>query len=74
MNFYLPIFITMGFICLQAMVSQKNLLWASFSIALLYLIFVLKVAPNYDWGVILVLCCLNFWILFIVSWATRPKY
>ncbi|MFF3102091.1 hypothetical protein [Viridibacillus arvi] len=74
MNFYLPIIITMAFIFLQAMVSQKYLLWASFSIALLYMIFVFKVVPHYDWGIILILCCISFWLMFVVSWATRPKY
>ncbi|MGE7919041.1 hypothetical protein ACQKM9_08825 [Viridibacillus sp. NPDC093762] len=74
MNFYLPIIITMGFIYLQATVSQKGILWASFSVALLYMILVFKITPYYDWVVILVLSCLCFWLMFVAAWAKRPKY
>ncbi|OMC79247.1 hypothetical protein BK130_18850 [Viridibacillus sp. FSL H8-0123] len=74
MDFYLPIIITMVFFCLQARGIQKGILWASFSVALLYMILVFKIVPKSDWAVILGLCCICFWLMFRAAWATQPKY
>lgn len=74
MSLYLPIIITLGFICLQATVSKKGILWASFSVAILYMVLAFMIAPYYEWVFILVWCCLNFWIMFVAAWATRLKY
>lgn len=74
MGFYLPIIITMVFFGLQARGIQKGILWASFSVALLYMILVFKIVLKYDWAVILGLCCICFWAMFRAAWATQPKY
>lgn len=63
-----------GIFCLQATVNQKGILWASFSVALLYMTLVFMIAPYYDLVAILVIFCLTFGLMFIAAWSTRSKY
>ncbi len=74
MNIYTPLLISIGFIILQASASKKRFLWGSFTIAFIYMIFVILIAKIYDLTFVLALISIYFWLMFIMVFFTRTKY